>query len=105
MNIQVYKLAAMRPNLYLLALVASCTARSIDVADRVCNNSPLLFSFPYDQITHLNARDSRFVRDTSNRFNTFGNQCFNTTVQLDAGTRLLAAQVHIAEDRNTKSRE
>jgi hypothetical protein len=78
---------------------------SMSAAERACNNSPKLCSKPYDQITHLGAHDSPFLRDSSTGFSTFGNQFFNTTVQLDAGVRLLSAQVHVASNTETKARE
>ncbi|KAJ4356840.1 uncharacterized protein N0V89_004877 [Didymosphaeria variabile] len=59
-----------------------------------CNNSPSLCSRAYNNITHLGAHDSPFVRDKSTSFSTSGNQYYNSTVQLDAGVRLLSAQVH-----------
>lgn len=75
------------------------------VAERACNNAPELCSTPYDQITHLGAHDSPFLRDVSTGFSSFGNQFFNTTVQLDAGIRLLSAQIHVASNSETKIRE
>ncbi|KAH9878373.1 hypothetical protein IAQ61_001645 [Plenodomus lingam] len=72
---------------------------------RACNNSPQLCSLHYDEVTYLGAHDSPFVRDASSGYSTFGNQIFNTTVQLDAGVRLLTAQVHVAENAQTKNRE
>lgn len=59
-----------------------------------CNNSPDLCSKSYSSITHLGAHDSPFVRDASTGYSTSGNQYYNSTVQLDAGVRLLSAQVH-----------
>lgn len=61
---------------------------------QACNNSPSLCSKPYNNITHLGAHNSPFVRDFSTSFNTAGNHYFNSTVQLSAGVRLLTAQVH-----------
>ncbi|KAF2438322.1 hypothetical protein P171DRAFT_158626 [Karstenula rhodostoma CBS 690.94] len=63
-------------------------------AQTACNNSPSLCSRAYNNITHLGAHDSPFVRDKSTSFSTSGNQYYNSTVQLDAGVRLLSAQVH-----------
>lgn len=71
-------------------LYATTTAQS----QTACNNSPDLCSRPYNNITHLGAHDAPFLRDASTSFNTAGNQFYNTTVQLDAGVRLLSAQVH-----------
>ena len=59
-----------------------------------CNNSPDLCNVSYGNITHLGAHDSPFVRDESNGFTTSGNQFYDSVAQLDAGVRLLSAQVH-----------
>lgn len=59
-----------------------------------CNNSPDLCSRSYSSITHLGAHDSPFVRDATTGNSVSGNQYYNTTVQLDAGVRLVTAQVH-----------
>jgi hypothetical protein len=59
-----------------------------------CNNSPDLCNRAYNNITHLGAHDSPFLRDQSTSFSTSGNQYYNTTVQLESGVRLLSAQVH-----------
>lgn len=61
-----------------------------------CNNSPDLCSRPYDSITHLGAHDSPFVRDATTDFSVSGNQFYNSTIQLDAGVRLLSAQIHVS---------
>ena len=61
---------------------------------QACNNSPELCSRQYNSITHLGAHDSPFLRDDSTRWSTSGNQFYNTTVQLQAGVRLLTTQVH-----------
>jgi hypothetical protein len=63
-------------------------------AQNACNNSPSLCSKAYNNITHLGAHDSAFLRDQSTSFSTSGNHFYNTTVQLDAGVRMLSAQVH-----------
>lgn len=63
-------------------------------AQTACNNSPSLCSRPYNNITYLGAHDSPFLRDKSTSFSTSGNQYYNSTVQLEAGVRLLSAQVH-----------
>tara|TARA_R110002003_G_scaffold97_7_gene7785 strand:- start:3230 stop:4333 length:1104 start_codon:yes stop_codon:yes gene_type:complete len=73
--------------------------------ERACNNSPALCSVSYDEVTHLGAHNSPFVRDTSTGWSSFGNQYFNTTVQLDAGVRLLTAQVHASSNPHTKAHE
>ncbi|KAI9879774.1 MAG: hypothetical protein M1830_007216 [Pleopsidium flavum] len=59
-----------------------------------CNNSPDLCSRSYSKITHLGAHDSAFVRDASTGYSLGGNQFYNATAQLNAGVRLLTAQVH-----------
>ncbi|KAH5290025.1 hypothetical protein HBI67_052180 [Parastagonospora nodorum] len=41
----------------------------------------------------------------NNGFSSFGNQFFNTTVQLDAGVRLLTVQVHVGSKHGTAARE
>jgi len=61
---------------------------------QACNNSPELCSRQYNNITHLGAHDSPFLRDSSTTWSTSGNQFYNSTVQLQAGVRLLTAQVH-----------
>ncbi|PGH02507.1 hypothetical protein AJ79_07620 [Helicocarpus griseus UAMH5409] len=61
---------------------------------QACNNSPTLCSKTYDQISHLGAHNSPFLRDASTGFSSSGNQFYNTTVQLDSGVRLLSAQMH-----------
>lgn len=59
-----------------------------------CNNSPLLCNRNYNNITHMGAHDSAFLRDQSTGFTESGNQYYNATVALSAGIRLLQAQVH-----------
>ncbi|KAF2867359.1 PLC-like phosphodiesterase [Massariosphaeria phaeospora] len=63
-------------------------------AQIACNNSPSLCNKPYNNVTYLGAHDSPFLRDESTGFSTSGNQYYDTTTQLDAGVRLLSAQVH-----------
>lgn len=70
---------------------ASSTSSDSSVA---CNNSPDLCSKQYNNITHMGAHDSAFVRDDSTDNSVAGNQYFNATVALSAGIRLLTAQVH-----------
>jgi len=76
------------------ASVASHALFSRQSSSTACNNSPSLCSKPYNSVVHLGAHDSPFVRDASTGFSTSGNQYYNTTVQLDAGVRLVSAQVH-----------
>jgi hypothetical protein len=63
-------------------------------AQNACNNSPSLCSRAYNNITHLGAHDSPFLRNEKTSFSTSGNHYYNSTVQLDSGVRLLSAQVH-----------
>ncbi|TDZ68271.1 PI-PLC X domain-containing protein 1 [Colletotrichum trifolii] len=60
----------------------------------VCNNSPSLCSRRYNNITHMGAHDSAFLRDSSTGNSIAGNQYHNATVALNSGLRLLQAQVH-----------
>lgn len=59
-----------------------------------CNNSPSLCSRKYNNITHMGAHDSAFLRDASTSNSIAGNQYYNATVALNSGLRLLQAQVH-----------
>lgn len=70
----------------LLAAFATVTS------GQSCNNSPNLCSKTYNEVTYLGAHDSAFIRDASTDFSTSGDQYYNTTVQLDAGVRLVTAQ-------------
>ncbi|KAK4455915.1 PLC-like phosphodiesterase [Podospora aff. communis PSN243] len=63
-----------------------------------CNNSPLLCPRAYNNITHMGAHDSAFLRDASTGNSLAGNQYFNATVALSAGIRLLQAQVHLVNN-------
>ncbi|KAF1973849.1 hypothetical protein BU23DRAFT_553835 [Bimuria novae-zelandiae CBS 107.79] len=76
------------------ALLPFLSATTSAQSSTACNNSPSLCSRAYNNITHLGAHDSPFLRDKSTSFSTSGNQYYNSTVQLDAGVRLLSAQVH-----------
>ncbi|EON69850.1 hypothetical protein W97_09113 [Coniosporium apollinis CBS 100218] len=81
-------------HLATLAVFTSWTGISAQATQRTCNNSPDLCDRPFDSIVHLGTHNSPFVRDASTGWSSFGNQLYNTTVQLDAGVRLLSAQVH-----------
>ncbi|KAK8184982.1 PLC-like phosphodiesterase [Phyllosticta capitalensis] len=70
-------------------------------AQTVCNNSPDLCSKSYGNVTVLGAHDSPFISDKSTGYSTSGNQFYNSTVQLDAGVRLLTAQVHNYDNDST----
>lgn len=63
-------------------------------SNSACNNSPDLCSKAYNEITHLGAHNSPFVRDATTDFSVSGNQFYNSTIQLNAGVRLLSAQIH-----------
>jgi hypothetical protein len=63
-----------------------------------CNNSPQLCGRSYGNITHLGAHDSPFVSNATNNFNIAGNQFYSSTDQLNAGVRLLTAQIHNPTD-------
>ncbi|KAH8712269.1 PLC-like phosphodiesterase [Phaeosphaeriaceae sp. PMI808] len=63
-------------------------------AQNACNNSPSLCSRPYNNVTMLGAHNSPFLRNQKTSFSTSGNHYYNTTVQLEAGVRLLSGQVH-----------
>ncbi|KAI9891734.1 MAG: hypothetical protein M1814_002484 [Vezdaea aestivalis] len=78
--------------LSLLALSLS-TLKAVSAAT-ACNNSPDLCDRSYSNVTHLGAHDSAFLSNSSNGFTDAGNQYFDSPTQLDAGVRLLSAQVH-----------
>lgn len=79
----------------LPALIRSAIAANTTVSSSTaCNNSPSLCNRQYNNITHLGAHDSPFLTDTATDYSTSGNQYYNSTIQLDAGVRLLTAQVH-----------
>ncbi|PHH63967.1 hypothetical protein CDD81_5186 [Ophiocordyceps australis] len=64
---------------------------------RACNNSPSLCGRQYNKITYMGAHDSSFLRDSSTGNSIAGNQFRNATAALEAGLRLLQAQVHRAD--------
>lgn len=70
------------------------TALASTSSTTACNNSPLLCDKAYNNVTYLGAHDSPFLRDSTTEYSDSGNQFYNSTVQLDAGVRLLTAQVH-----------
>ncbi|KAF7162925.1 hypothetical protein CNMCM6106_000050 [Aspergillus hiratsukae] len=78
----------------VLALLPLTSATALLPRETACNNSPNLCSKSYGEITHFGAHDSPFVRDASTGYSTAANQYYNTTLQLDAGVRLVTAQVH-----------
>ncbi|KAH9900568.1 PLC-like phosphodiesterase [Xylariomycetidae sp. FL2044] len=69
-------------------------AQAASTGTTACNNSPDLCSRSYSNITHMGAHDAAFLRDESTSDSVAGNQYFNATVALNAGLRLLQAQVH-----------
>ncbi|KAJ3551406.1 hypothetical protein NPX13_g11370 [Xylaria arbuscula] len=73
---------------------SASTSTSTSTSTVACNNSPDLCSQSYSNITHMGAHDSAFLRDASTSNSIAGNQYYNATVALDAGIRLLQAQVH-----------
>lgn len=93
-----------------VALGAALGPRNSSTTSTACNNSPDLCSRSYSNITQLGAHDSPFLRDASTGYSSSGNQyvlyidghthadinsrLVNTTLQLDAGVRLLTAQAH-----------
>ncbi|EGO58183.1 hypothetical protein NEUTE1DRAFT_82475 [Neurospora tetrasperma FGSC 2508] len=78
------------------ATTASPSSSNAASGISACNNSPLLCDRAYNNVTHMGAHDSSFLRDASTSDSLAGNQYFNATVALDAGIRLLQAQVHDA---------
>ncbi|KAJ5216952.1 hypothetical protein N7468_009960 [Penicillium chermesinum] len=78
----------------LLALLPLALANPLNVRSTACNNSPDLCNKSYGEITHLGAHDSPFVRDSSTDNSLAGDQYYDTPTQLDAGVRLVTAQVH-----------
>ena len=93
----------MFPRLFLQASALLPLLYTAASAQNACNNSPDLCSRAYNNITHLGAHDSPFLRNAETSFSTSGNHYYNTTVQLDAGVRLLSAQIHQANDSGTES--
>jgi hypothetical protein len=97
--------SCIRATLLLPLLWQFATARpQTTTTSTACNNSPSLCSRSYGNITHLGAHDSPFVSNSSNKFTSSGNQFYNSTTQLDAGVRLLSAQVHTADASGSELR-
>ncbi|KAL7626371.1 hypothetical protein AAE478_003143 [Parahypoxylon ruwenzoriense] len=76
------------------AVASASSTASTATSTIACNNSPDLCGRSYGNVTHMGAHDSSFLRDESTDNSVAGNQYFNATVALDAGLRLLQAQVH-----------
>ncbi|KAK9790414.1 putative PLC-like phosphodiesterase [Seiridium cardinale] len=72
---------------------AVATASSL-ASGTACNNSPDLCSRTYDNVTHMGAHDSSFLRDSSTDNSIAGTQYLNATYALNNGLRLLQLQVH-----------
>ena len=79
-------------------VAASAFLYSTATAQTACNNSPSLCSRAYNNITQLGAHNSPFLRNKNTSFSTSGNHYYDTTTQLDAGVRLLSAQVHKSDN-------
>ncbi|KAK0392835.1 hypothetical protein NLU13_2329 [Sarocladium strictum] len=77
-----------------LANPSSSSSSTAPSSGTACNNSPDLCSRAYNDVTYLGAHNSAFLRDASTDFTISGNHFFNATLALDAGLRLLQAQVH-----------
>lgn len=77
-----------------LAARAAAVPQAAAAPQQPCNNAAALCGRPYNQVTHLGAHDSSFLRDGSTGNSQAGNQFRNATVALDAGLRLLQTQVH-----------
>ncbi|KAJ4391478.1 hypothetical protein N0V93_005095 [Gnomoniopsis smithogilvyi] len=73
---------------------ASSTSSTSSNSTVACNNSVDLCSRQYNNVTHMGAHDSAFLRDASTDNSVAGNQYYNATVALSSGIRLLSAQVH-----------
>lgn len=73
---------------------ATSTSSSSSNSTVACNNSVDLCSRKYNNVTHMGAHDSAFLRDASTDNSAAGNQYYNATVALSSGIRLLSAQVH-----------
>ncbi|KAH0288527.1 hypothetical protein KCU62_g5015, partial [Aureobasidium sp. EXF-3399] len=81
-------------SLFLLPSLAQVAFSAVTKRATACNNSPDLCSKTYNNVTHLGAHNSPFLRDSSTGNSASGNQFYNSTVQLSAGVRLLTGQVH-----------
>ncbi|KAH7354487.1 PLC-like phosphodiesterase [Plectosphaerella cucumerina] len=79
---------------FSLRTALAATAFAASASAVACNNSPDLCDREYNNVTHMGAHNSAFLRDASTGNSISGNQYFNATFALDAGLRLLQAQVH-----------
>ncbi|RDL37392.1 Uncharacterized protein BP5553_04825 [Venustampulla echinocandica] len=80
--------------LSLTGLAQGIPQAGVSSTGAACNNSPLLCDRNYNNITHMGAHDSAFLRNKETSFSTAGNQFYDVTAALSAGIRLLQAQVH-----------
>ena len=77
------------------------TAQSVD-GNVACNNSPDLCAQAYNAVTFMGAHNSAFLRTGEQAEQSIvgglgGNQFFDAVAALDAGLRLLQAQVHVED--------
>lgn len=70
---------------------------------KACNNAAALCDRSYGDITHLGAHDSFSVRTKGNDYTVAADQFYNSIQQLDAGVRLLTAQVHKSSPSDDQS--
>ncbi|KAL2889903.1 PI-PLC X domain-containing protein [Ceratocystis lukuohia] len=77
------------------AATTTSSSSSSTSSATVCNNAASLCDLQYNQITHMGAHDSSFLRDASTGYSESGTQYYNATIALDAGIRLLQVQVHV----------
>lgn len=73
----------------LLYIGLALISFTIAASSTPCNNSPSLCDRAYNNVTHLGAHDSPFLRPSL-----FGDQYYNSTTQLSAGVRLLTGQIY-----------
>jgi hypothetical protein len=78
----------------IASVAATVSQAAVSTSTVACNNSPDLCNRNYNNITHMGAHDSPFLRDSSTSFATAGNQFYNATKALSAGLRLIQGQVH-----------
>ena len=76
------------------AASSTSSSSSASTSGKACNNSPSLCSRQYNNVTYMGAHDSAFVKGSGSGNSLAINQNKNATAALDAGLRLLQAQVH-----------
>lgn len=90
-----YSLAGSSTSSTATSCYSGCTTATSTVEDgTACNGSPDLCDRTYDNVTHIGAHDSPFLRDDSTDNSIAGTQYFNATYALNNGLRLLQLQVH-----------